>query len=127
MIFDLDAFIRQRITRRAGSLLAQDFARHEAALGHAINGKRVLVIGGAGSIGSHYIKALLRFEIASLCVVDISETGLVELVRELRSDGRFRIPAAFTTYPISFSNGVFRRVFKAQGPFDIVANFAAHK
>jgi len=43
------------------------------------------VIGGAGTIGSSYIKAIFKFNIAKLVVVDINENGLTELVRDLRS------------------------------------------
>jgi len=39
----------------------------------------VLVIGGAGTIGSFYIKAILKYRIASLVVVDINENDLTEL------------------------------------------------
>ena len=125
--FDLERFIREKVTRREQSLLAADFERYDADLHARIDGKRVLVIGGAGSIGSHYIKALLRFDVASLCVVDINENGLTELVRDLRSAGTYRIPKDFITYPVNFGDRVFEKLFKAHGPFDIVANFAAHK
>jgi NAD(P)-dependent dehydrogenase (short-subunit alcohol dehydrogenase family) len=125
--FDLNQFIREKVTKRERSLLADDFARYDAELHERIDGKRVLVIGGAGSIGSHYIKALLRFDVAALCVVDINENGLTELVRDLRSAGTYRIPKDFITYPVNFGDRVFEKLFKAHGPFDIVANFAAHK
>ena len=125
--FDLERFIREKVTLRERSLLADDFARYDAELHDRIDGRRVLVIGGAGSIGSHYIKALLRFNVAKLVVVDISENGLTELVRDVRSSGMYRIPKEFITYPVNFSDRVFVKLFKAQGPFDIVANFAAHK
>ncbi len=125
--FELERFIREKVTKRERSLLADDFSRHAAELHARIDGKRVLVIGGAGSIGSHYIKALLRFDVASLCVVDISENGLTELVRDLRSAGTYRIPQDFITYPVNFGDRVFEKLFRAHGPFDIVANFAAHK
>ena len=125
--FDLDEFIKQFITRRERSLLADDFIRHSEVLHAQIDGKRVLVIGGAGTIGSYYIKALLRFDVASLCVVDINENSLTELVRDLRSSGSYRIPKDFVTYPVNFSDRVFGKILHARGPFDIVANFAAHK
>ena len=125
--FDLNDFIKRCVTKRERSLLAADFERYDAELHARIDGKRVLVIGGAGSIGSHYIKALLRFDVASLCVVDINENGLMELVRDLRSAGTYRIPKEFITYPVNFGDRVFEKIFRAHGPFDIVANFAAHK
>jgi len=100
--FDLERFIREKVTRREQSLLVADFARYDTELHERIDGKHVLVIGGAGSIGSHYIKALLRFDVASLCVVDINENGLTELVRDLRSAGGYRIPKDFITYPVNF-------------------------
>jgi len=125
--FDLDRFIREKVTKRERSLLADDFVRYDAELHERIDGKRVLVIGGAGSIGSHYIKALLRFDVAKLVVVDVSENGLTELVRDLRSNGSYRIPKDLITYPVNFGDPVFAKLFHAHGPFDIVANFAAHK
>jgi FlaA1/EpsC-like NDP-sugar epimerase len=37
------------------------------------------------------------------------------------------VPAEFYTYPLSFDAPSFVKLFKAHGPFHIVANFAAHK
>jgi FlaA1/EpsC-like NDP-sugar epimerase len=125
--FDLDRFIRDKVTRRPVSLLDADLRRDDANLHHQIDGARALVIGGAGSIGSHYIKAMLRFDVAKLCVVDTNENGLTELVRDLRSSGIYKIPADFITYPANFGDRVFDKIIAAHGPFDIVANFAAHK
>jgi len=125
--FDLDTFIRRCVTKREKSLLADDLARHDAELRMRIDGARVLVIGGAGEIGLSYIKAMLRFNPAKLVVVDISENGLAELVRDLRSAGKYHIPGDFAAYPVNFADHVFKKLFKARGPFDIVANFAAHK
>ena len=125
--FDLDAFIRRAVTKRERSLLADDLSRYDGELHGHLAGSRVLVIGGAGSIGSHYIKALLQYEVAALYVADINENGLTELVRDLRSAGCYRIPREFVTYPVNFGDKVFAKIFRAHGPFDVVANFAAHK
>jgi len=123
----IDEFIKDFVTKRGESLLFKDFEKYSKELSNQINGKSVLVIGGAGSIGSHYIKAILKFRITKLIVVDINENGLTELVRDLRSSDGFNIPEDFITYPINFGDQVFEQLFKTHGPFQIVANFAAHK
>jgi len=125
--FNLDHFISTFVTKRAKSLLADDFIKYNTELQTRINGKKVLVIGGAGTIGSSYIKAILKFNIRKLVVVDINENGLTELVRDLRSSTEFNIPADFITYPVNFGDRVFEKIFQEHGPFEIVANFAAHK
>lgn len=125
--FNLDSFISQYVTKRNESLLAYDFQKYNNELNNRINNKKVLVIGGAGTIGSSYIKAILRFNVAKLVVVDINENGLTELVRDLRSSTEYNIPDEFIPYPVNFGDRVFEKLFKEHGPFDIVANFAAHK
>lgn len=126
--FNLEQFVRTYVTKRQESLLKADYERCDDEMHKRIDGKKVLVIGGAGSIGSHYIKAILRYSIRTLVVVDTNENGLTELVRDLRSNLRdFRIPEDFTTYPINFGDSVFKKIFLEKGPFDVIANFAAHK
>lgn len=125
--FSVDDFISSAVTGRRSSLFGDDLAAHESQLRAGIEGKSVLVIGGAGTIGSSFIRALLPFHPARLVVVDISENGLTELTRDLRSTAGQYVPADFLTYPISFGDAVFVRMLRAEGPFDIVAHFAAHK
>jgi FlaA1/EpsC-like NDP-sugar epimerase len=124
---NLVQFVGDHITGRKESLFAKDIERHRETLSLAIKGKSVLVIGGAGSIGSSYIKALLPFEPARVLVVDTNENGLTELVRDIRSTPHLFVPSAFITYPINFGDPIFERIFLQEGPFDIVANFSAHK
>ena len=125
--FNIDNFISSFITHRPKSLLVDDFLKYDAELNSRINGTSVLVIGGAGTIGSSYIKAILKFKIKKLVVVDINENGLTELVRDLRSSIEYTVPSDFITYPVNFGDIVFEKIFRYHGPFDIVANFAAHK
>jgi FlaA1/EpsC-like NDP-sugar epimerase len=125
--FNLENFIKTYVTGRQESLLHADFAKYSNELNNRIDGKNVLVIGGAGSIGSSYIKAILKFNIAKLVVVDINENALTELVRDLRSSTAYIIPDDFITYPVNFGDRVFEKLFIKHGPFEIVANFAAHK
>jgi FlaA1/EpsC-like NDP-sugar epimerase len=127
MFLDLPKFISQRVTGRAESLFQPDLAQFEGELAARIDGRSVLVIGGAGTIGSSFVKALLQFRPARLFVVDTNENGLTELVRDLRSSLGYHIPADFVTYPIDFGDAVFEKILRREGPFHIVANFAAHK
>ncbi len=126
-IIDINHFIRSYVTKREVSLLKTDLEREHDALREKLTGKKVLVIGGAGTIGSYYIKALLKYRIKSLIVVDINENGLTELVRDLRSSSVYKLPDEFLTYPMNFGDRVFEKMFRSLAPFDIVANFAAHK
>jgi len=125
--FDLQQFIADHVTARPESMFLKDIEANRATLSARIDGKRALVIGGAGTIGSSYIKALLHFKPAALYVIDINENGLTELVRDLRSSTQYHIPPELKTYPINFGQPVFTKIIEQQGPFDIVANFAAHK
>jgi len=124
---DLDRFIKTYVTKRQESLLQPDLENYYNDLRKRINGKKVLVIGGAGTIGSSYIKAILKFNVSRLVVADINENGLTELVRDLRSSTAYNIPADFITYPMNFGDRVFEKMFRSMAPFDIIANFAAHK
>jgi FlaA1/EpsC-like NDP-sugar epimerase len=114
-----------RITGRTESFFQPDMDAHRATIQQRVQGKSVLVIGGAGSIGSAFVKELLHFRPSRLWVVDLNENGLAELVRDLRST--FEVLPELRTYPIDFSSLVFEKLFKAEAPFDVVANFAALK
>lgn len=127
MVFNVEQFIAEKVTGRIQSLLADDMAANHDRLMQAISNKRVLVIGGAGTIGSSYIKAMLPFKPGRLVVVDINENGLTELVRDCRSRSDLELPKDFKSYPVNFGDRVFDKIFDQEGPFDIVANFAAHK
>jgi len=126
-LFNVDRFISEYVTERKESLFSKDLLTFHERLTEKTEGRSALVIGGAGTIGSSFIKALLKFNISKLYVVDINENGLTELVRDLRSSVGLNVPDELKTYPISFSDPVFMKMFLASGPFDIVANFAAHK
>jgi FlaA1/EpsC-like NDP-sugar epimerase len=112
---------------RTESMFQKDIAVNYNELQAQIKDKSVLVIGGAGTIGSCFIKELIQFYPKKLVVVDTNENGLTELTRSLRSSSDLKVPEIYLTYPLDFGNVIFERLFKAEGPFDIVANFAAHK
>ena len=102
-IIDINHFISSYVTKREESLLRTDLEREHDALRDKLTGKKVLVIGGAGTIGSYYIKALLKYQIKSLVVVDINENGLTGLVRDLRSSTVYNIPTPPEIHAIHFN------------------------
>lgn len=124
--FQLESFVSS-LTGRQESLLAADLQENQDLLLDRIRGRRVMVIGGAGTIGSSYVKAVCHYQPASLFVVDTNENGLTELVRDLRSTPDLILPAEFRFYPMSLGDNAFQKLFAQAGPYDIVANFAAHK
>lgn len=126
-MFNLDDFINQYITKRSESMFLDDINSNKEKLYNKIEGKSVLVIGGAGSIGSSFVKAILLFKPASLIVVDINENALAELTRDLRSTKGMYVPNDYVTYPMNFSSNTFRKLFETRKGFNIVANFSAHK
>lgn len=126
-MFDLNRFIGKYVTKRSISMFNNDIENNREALYKRIEGKSVLVIGGAGSIGSSFIKALLPFKPSMLVVVDTNENALAELTRDLRSTKGMYVPKNYITYPMDFASPVFEKMFRRYGGFDIVGNFSAHK
>lgn len=126
-MFNLQKFIADSVTSRPVSMFAPDIEANKETLTAEIKGKKVCVIGGAGSIGSSFIKAVLRFEPASVVIVDLNENGLAELVRDVRSTEGLFVPDEFRCYTLNFADPIFERIFREEKGFDIVANFSAHK
>ncbi|MFA6859357.1 MAG: polysaccharide biosynthesis protein [Bacteroidales bacterium] len=126
-MLNINQFISDYVTKRKESLFLPDLKANSSRLSEEIEGKKVLVIGGAGTIGSSFIKALLPFRPSELVVVDVSENGLTELTRDLRSTYGLYVPQQYRTYPFSYADPIFEKVFTSAGGFDIVANFSAHK
>lgn len=126
-MLNLDEFIGKYVTKRSKSMFLKDISDHKEQLSEKIAGKKVLVIGGAGSIGSSFIKALLPFKPEALVVVDTNENALAELTRDLRSTKGMYVPEDYIPYPMDFASPVFEKMFRSRGGFDIVGNFSAHK
>ena len=126
-MFNLDKFISDSVTFRPTSMFATDIEANKDQLTREIEGKSVCVIGGAGSIGSSFIKAVLRFRPGKLVVIDLNENGLAELTRDIRSTEGLFVPQEYRAYTLNFADPIFTRIFREEKGFDIVANFSAHK
>ena len=126
-MFNLEKFIANSVTHRPESMFLPDIEKNREQLSREIKGRSVCVIGGAGSIGSSFIKAVLRFEPRSVVVVDLNENGLAELVRDIRSTHGLYCPNELRCYTLNFADPIFERILREEKGFDIVANFSAHK
>jgi len=87
---------------------------------------KILVIGGAGTIGLNYIKQILKFKPAKIVVADTNENGLTELTRDLRSSDLLDYNPEYITYPVNLLSETFDKIFWSDD-FDLIANFSAHK
>ncbi len=113
------------VLRRNTSFLAADYLRCRPEIEAAVSDRRVLVIGGAGSIGAMATEFLCEFRPAALHILDINENGLAELVRDFRSRGL--AARDFRALPLDFASPIVERFLRDSKPYDLVMNFAAVK
>lgn len=95
-------------------------------IGRTINGKNILITGGAGSIGSEIVRQLTKFGPGALVILDQSETGVFEIENELKA---LNIDPTIQIIPtIADVSQIerLRQVFEAQS-IDIVFHAAAYK
>lgn len=116
------------VTRRQNSLFHPDIVAQAANIAGLVRGRRVLVIGGGGSIGSATTQLLLDYAPRSVHVIDHSENYLAELVRDLRARPE-GLPDTvdFRALPIDYGGPVMERLLAESEPYEIVLNFAALK
>jgi FlaA1/EpsC-like NDP-sugar epimerase len=112
-------------TFHSGSRFQSDIEQSE--LDASVKRKRVLVIGGAGSIGSAVVELLAALNPAVLHVIDQSENNLAELVRSLRSSQDVHISTDLRTLPLDYGGPIMAMFLASQQPYDLVMNFAALK
>jgi FlaA1/EpsC-like NDP-sugar epimerase len=115
------------VTGRKHSLFEADFVGCHAAISECIRGRRVMVVGGAGSIGAATTGLLLAFQPGALHIVDQSENYLAELVRDIRSRPEGMTQTDFRTFPVDYGGTIMARLLGASPPYDMVLNFAALK
>jgi len=125
--FNLESFIKEFVTGRSESLLKKDLDKYDSILEENLSNRSVLVIGAAGTIGASFVKSILKYPVKSLFAIDNNENGLTELIRDLRSSKGYLLPNILKTYPINFGDSIFYKILESEGPFDVIANFAAHK
>lgn len=115
------------VTGRTASLFADDVAASRDAVVAKVRGRRLLVVGGAGSIGAATVELLLDYLPAALHVVDHNENSLAELVRALRGRPAGIPDVEFRALPLDYGGPVMERLLRDAPPYDVVLNFAALK
>lgn len=95
-----------------------------SAIRHELAGRRILVTGGGGSIGSELCRQIARQEPSHLIVVDISEYNLHRIHLELR-EGHPTLALSMVLADVCDAPSI-ERVFERYGP-EVVFHAAAYK
>ncbi|HVJ39333.1 MAG TPA: polysaccharide biosynthesis protein [Stenotrophomonas sp.] len=115
------------VLNRSGSQFARDVVAQRERLQAAVAGKRVLVVGGGGTIGSATSMLLADLSPGCLHIVDQSENYLAELVRDLRGRAGGLQVKDFRTLPLDYGSPIMGRFLAESEPYELVLNFAALK
>ena len=115
-----------KILGRDTQLFALDYLDNYQEISQRVKGKRVLVLGGAGSIGQAVTKAFLSHGPKAIHVVDLSENNLVELVRDIRNSFE-NLETDFKTFCIDISSVEYSAFISSDGQYDYVLNLSAMK
>ena len=115
-----------KLIGRDAELFGADLADHEARIHDAVASSKILVIGGAGSIGRSTVKQIFQRKPSTLHVVDLSENSLVETVRDIRSSLGYT-EGDFRTFCLDAGSEEFDSCIAEYGPYDYILNFSALK
>jgi nucleoside-diphosphate-sugar epimerase len=118
--------ITRTVTGRESPLFADDCERLASELRERIAGKRLLVVGGAGTIGAATTVELASLSPEVLLVMDPSENNSVELLRTLRSTAP-AYDGEVVVAPLDYGSPLAQRWLERQRPIDLVLVFAALK
>jgi FlaA1/EpsC-like NDP-sugar epimerase len=114
------------ILGRSTALFRADVDVHAREINAAVRGARVLVFGGAGSIGKEVVRQFFMRAPTALHVIDMSENNLVELVRDLRSSLGY-IEGDTQFLPLDMGGLEVEAFVESQPAYDFILNLAAMK
>ena len=106
-------------------LLGRDEVQLEKSLiSNFIKGKRILVTGAGGSIGSELVKQCLKFDPSLIIMLDISELNLFEIDRQLKKE-KLNVSCETVLLDIRESSRL-QKIFEKFKP-EVVFHAAAYK
>ena len=115
-----------KLLNRDEKIFTEDIDSNEKVLNEIVSNSKILVIGGAGTIGQATAIELLKRQPSVLHVVDISENNMVELVRDIRSTLGYT-DTDFRTFALDSSSIEFEHLVETEGPYDFILNLSALK
>lgn len=127
----VDEIVDGRFKLGIRDLTVSDLLRREPnqldmdAIRGYVTGRRVLVTGGAGSIGSELCRQIRKLRPASLVIVDQSEVGIFTIEQEFRTSSKRGIDPQFVIADI-VDEATMSRVMEQHRP-DIIFHAAAYK
>lgn len=119
--------LARTVVGRPSSFLDDSIRVERARLEHAYGGRRVLILGAAGFIARQTLDTVLQLRPSYVGLVDISENGLAEVVRSIRSSGAVMSGTTVEPWLADIGSAIFPRVVRAVGQVDQLLNFAAVK
>lgn len=113
------------IIGRKKELFLNDLATFDSAICDIVRESKFLVIGGGGTIGQAVVKEIFKRNAKCLHVVDLNESYLAELVRDIRSSFGYET-VNFDTFALDCGTENFQKFLKS-GRYDYVLNLSAMK
>ena len=115
-----------KLLERKKKFFSTDYQKKEKEIKRSIKNSRIVVIGGAGSIGFSVVKLLISYNPKLIHIIDINENKLVEVVRYIRSSIGY-IEGKIETFSLDVGSKNFESLVKRNKGYDIWLNFSALK
>ena len=116
----------KKFLERYDSFIQEDYSNSRDIITKNVMKSRIVVLGGAGSIGSKVVELLCSYNPSLIHVIDINENGLVELVRNIRSSQGYTT-GEFKTFVMDIGHNDFEKFINNGEGYDIWLNFSAMK